>query len=192
MNRLDPPSSDDRLNIALFVDYENIEPLFPVGTSPAVIAKVLRKYVEALGNPRALERRADRFPAKNAFRSAGFQLPDASLVSDRRIDKDKADRMIVRAMYDRMLEVRDGSNDAIDVYIVASGDGHYLDYLDEFITKFHKRCRLLASRSDQHLNGAYVDYERARAGVGVMRGQAESDFVIDDLTPWLASVTHQQ
>lgn len=198
MNRLDPPSSEDRLNVALFVDYENIEPLFPAGTSAATIAKILRKYVETLGNPRALvvaanwERRTDRFPARNAFRSAGFQLPDASLVSDRRIDKDKADRMIVRAMYDRMLEIRDGSNDAIDVYVVASGDGHYLDYLDEFITKFHKQCRLLASRSDEHLNGAYVDYERARASVSVMRGQAESDFAIDDLTPWIASVTQQQ
>jgi hypothetical protein len=194
LKSFDPGSAVDRVNVGLFVDYENLEPLFTDNTPPADIAGILRRYADALGNPRALvvaanwERIPRSFPIKTAFRAAGFSPVGPSTV-DRRTSRDAADRVIVREIYDRMVDEREGANDSIDVFIVASGDGHFLDYIENMIERFEKRCRLLAWRGHEHLNGAYLDYETKRKEVAVMRGRAgDSDFVVDDLGPWIESL----
>lgn len=41
----------DKPNVALYVDIENILPLFPRETDPHVIARSLKEYAQSLGNP---------------------------------------------------------------------------------------------------------------------------------------------
>jgi hypothetical protein len=195
MKSVDPGSDTDGLNIGLFVDYENIAPLFPARTQPTEIASVLRRYAESLGNPRTLvaaanwPRLAGSVPIKTAFRTAGFFLAEPT-ITDERLRANAADRVIVKEIYNRMLEEREGANDAIDVYVIASGDKEFLEYVTSMVERFEKPCRLLAARNQTHLSGVYVDYEEKRKKVAEMRfgHNSASDFVIDDLEPWIKSL----
>lgn len=189
-----------RPNVAIFVDYENNEPLFPQDTSPGEIAGVMNAYVGQLGNPTvrvvAANWKQGETRVQNLFSSAGFSVMVPLRTLDRagtqRVrggDKDLADTVITRAFYDRMLEEREGTNDKIDIYVVAAGDGRYLEFIKDFVENKGKKCRLLALRGHSYLNDEYLKYERARADVAAMPGRDRNpDFLIDDLGPLMKDV----
>ncbi len=188
----------DKPNVALYVDIENIRPLFPPGTDPVIIAGILRDYAESLGNPVVLAiaanwRTMDQSTrVKNAFSVKGFRAMDSFRLEgrsevdrERGADKNLADFVIVREAYNqRMLDDRESANDGINIYALASGDGGFLELIKDFVEKHRKKFRLLACRDNRHLARDYHEYEATRAQVARTPGRdPKPDFVIDDLTP---------
>ena len=184
-------------NVAFVVDYENIVEVFPVGTNPGDIAQILRRYVEHLGNPKVCIIAANwvvnpqSVQIRSAFTAQKFVLMDSYRNEDRKSvprrpgsDKNLADFVIYREIYNRLMEERDNANDAIDIYAIASGDGGFKDLIIDLVQKHRKKVRLLARREHSHLNPEYFLYEQTRRQVAEMPGEdPTSGFLIDDLTP---------
>jgi hypothetical protein len=189
----------DKPNVAFVLDYENIVEVCPVGANPADIAQALRRYIEQLGNPKVCIIAANwaanpkSVQVKNAFTAHKFVIMDSYRNDDKtRIrrkggDKNLADHVIYREIYNRLMEERENANDTIDIYAVASGDGGFKDVIMDLVQKHRKKVHLLARIEHPHLSSEYFPYEKIRKQVAQMPGEDPiPSFIIDDLTPLIS------
>lgn len=186
-------------NVAFVLDSENTLSVCPAGANPADVAQVLRSYVETLGNPRVCIIAANwitnpnRVQLKAAFVAHKFAIMDSYRNDDKNrqrgknTDKNLADFVIYREVYNRLMEERDNANDTIDIYVICAGDGGYKDLVIDLVQKHHKKVRLLARKEHRYLSPEYFPYEDIRKKVSQMPGEDPiPSFIMDDLTPLIA------